>query len=60
MYRAAWRYTGQVARSSTEAPAPSTRMQVYDRITHALPLDEIDGGRDLMNERESIRSIVLY
>ncbi len=35
-------------------------MQVDDRMTHALPLGKIDDGRDLMNESESLRSIVLY
>ncbi len=38
----------------------AARTQVGDVTTHALPLEKIDDGRDLMNESESFRSIVLY
>jgi S-(hydroxymethyl)glutathione dehydrogenase/alcohol dehydrogenase len=36
------------------------KINIDDLITHTLPLDKINDGFDLMHERKSIRSVVVY
>jgi S-(hydroxymethyl)glutathione dehydrogenase/alcohol dehydrogenase len=36
------------------------RINIDDLITHALPLERINEGFDLMRRGESIRSVVVY
>jgi S-(hydroxymethyl)glutathione dehydrogenase/alcohol dehydrogenase len=36
------------------------KIDIDSLITHTMPLDEINGGFDLMHRGESIRSVVVY
>ena len=36
------------------------KINIYDLITHTMPLDDIKTAFDLLHEGKSIRSVVLY
>ena len=36
------------------------KIEIDPMITHTLTLDEINSGFDLMHERMSIRSVIVY
>ena len=53
------------ARGRTDVPTivdwyMDGKLNIDDLITHTMPLDEINTAFDLMHERKSIRSVVLY